>query len=261
MADLPPIITEWFARKGWAPREHQLAVLESWNASASALLIAPTGAGKTLAGFLPTLVDLVGGSFKGLHTLYISPLKALAVDVQRNLNAPILEMNLAIKAETRTGDTPAAKRARQRTNPPHILLTTPEQLCLLISHPRADLLFGSLKRVVLDELHALVTSKRGELLSLALARLARLAPDMQVTALSATVARPDLLRDWIAQPLPHRETRLLTTSGGAPPVLEILATEQRLPWAGHSANYAHHELYETIKRHRTTLLFVNSTLR
>ncbi len=258
MADLPPVINDWFARKGWAPREHQLAVLRAWQADASALLIAPTGAGKTLAGFLPTLVDLAQGKFEGLHTLYISPLKALAVDVQRNLNAPILEMNLPIRAETRTGDTPASKRARQRTNPPHVLLTTPEQLCLLISHPHAELLFGSLKRIVLDELHALVTSKRGELLSLALARIARLAPDMKITALSATVARPDLLRDWIAQPVPGRETQLLVTAGGAPPVLEILQTEQRLPWAGHSANYAHFELYEVIKRHKTTLLFVNT---
>jgi ATP-dependent Lhr-like helicase len=258
LADLPPVINDWFARKGWAPREHQLAVLRAWQADASALLIAPTGAGKTLAGFLPTLVDLAQGKFEGLHTLYISPLKALAVDVQRNLNAPILEMNLPIRAETRTGDTPASKRARQRTNPPHVLLTTPEQLCLLISHPHAELLFGSLKRIVLDELHALVTSKRGELLSLALARIARLAPDMKITALSATVARPDLLRDWIAQPVPGRETQLLVTAGGAPPVLEILQTEQRLPWAGHSANYAHFELYEVIKRHKTTLLFVNT---
>ncbi|WP_342748539.1 ligase-associated DNA damage response DEXH box helicase [Devosia submarina] len=256
--DLPPVISNWFAQKGWAPREHQLAVLRSWQADASALLIAPTGAGKTLAGFLPTLVDLAEGNFEGLHTLYISPLKALAVDVQRNLNAPLLEMNLPIRAETRTGDTPASKRARQRTNPPHVLLTTPEQLCLLISHPHANLLFGSLKRIVLDELHALVTSKRGELLSLALARVARLAPDMKITALSATVALPDLLRDWIAQPLPGRETQLLVTEGGAPPVLEILETEQRLPWAGHSANYAHHELYEVIKQHKTTLLFVNT---
>ncbi|MDB5473725.1 MAG: ligase-associated damage response box helicase [Devosia sp.] len=258
MAELPPIINDWFARKGWAPREHQLAVLESWQAGASALLIAPTGAGKTLAGFLPTLVDLADGKFEGLHTLYISPLKALAVDVQRNLNAPILEMNLPIRAETRTGDTPASKRARQRTNPPHVLLTTPEQLCLLISHPQAELLFGSLKRIVLDELHALVTSKRGELLSLALARIARLAPDLQITALSATVARPDLLRDWIAQPVAPKPAHLLTTSGGAAPVLEILQTGQRLPWAGHSANYAHAELYEVIKQHKTTLLFVNT---
>ncbi|ODT77669.1 MAG: DNA ligase-associated DEXH box helicase [Pelagibacterium sp. SCN 64-44] len=257
-APLPPIIADWFARKNWSPRAHQLDVLESWQEGASALLIAPTGAGKTLAGFLPTLVDLAASPVGGLHTLYISPLKALAVDVQRNLTNPIAEMGLAITAETRTGDTPASRRARQRSKPPHILLTTPEQLCLLISHPHAHLFFGSLRRIVLDELHALVTSKRGELLSLCLARIAALAPDLAITALSATVARPDLLRDWIARPLPRRETRLLHASGGAPPQLEILRTEEHLPWAGHSSVYAHRELYAIIKAHRTTLLFVNT---
>ncbi len=255
---LPPIISDWFASRGWAPRQHQLDVLASHQSGAGQLLIAPTGAGKTLAGFLPSLVDLVDGNFEGLHTLYISPLKALAVDVQRNLSTPIAEMGLPIRVEARTGDTSAAKRARQRTRPPHILMTTPEQLALLISHPQAELMFGSLRRVVLDELHALVTNKRGDLLSLGLARLAKLAPDMAVTALSATVARPDLLRDWIAQPTPNRHTDLLRMTGGAPPELAILETEERLPWAGHSGRYAHRELYDIIQRHKTTLLFVNT---
>lgn len=255
---LPPVIANWFAKRGWSPRQHQLDVLGSYQSGASQLLIAPTGAGKTMAGFLPSLTDLVDGKFEGLHTLYISPLKALAVDVHRNLSNPIIEMGLPIRVEARTGDTSASKRARQRLKPPHILLTTPEQLALLISHPHAELMFGTLRRVVLDELHALVTNKRGDLLSLGLARLARLAPEMRVTALSATIARPDLLRDWIAEPVPNRHTDLLRMTGGAPPELAILETEQRLPWAGHSAGYAHHDLYETIKAHKTTLLFVNT---
>ncbi|KKB08156.1 ligase-associated DNA damage response DEXH box helicase [Devosia chinhatensis] len=255
---LPPVIANWFAERAWSPRQHQLDVLASYQAGASQLLIAPTGAGKTLAGFLPTLTDLVDGQFDGLHTLYISPLKALAVDVQRNLSTPVVEMGLPIRVEARTGDTSAAKRARQRSRPPHVLLTTPEQLALLISHPHADQLFGTLRRVVLDELHALVTSKRGDLLALGLARLASLAPALRVTALSATVARPDLLRDWIAQPHPERRTDLLHMVGGAPPELAILKTEERLPWAGHSAAYARAELYKVIQRHKTTLLFVNT---
>ena len=256
---LPPIIADWFAAKGWSPRTHQLDVLASWEAGASALLIAPTGAGKTLAGFLPTLTDLIDNpGHEGLHTLYISPLKALAVDVARNLTIPIMEMNLKIKVETRTGDTPASRRARQRTDPPQILLTTPEQMALLLSHPEAPRMFGSLKRIVLDELHDLVTSKRGDLLSLAIARLSVLAPAMRITALSATVARPDLLRDWIGQPAPQAPTHLLTASGGAQPTLSILQTDARLPWAGHSANYSRRALYETILDHKTTLLFVNT---
>ena len=256
--DLHPLITDWFSAKGWAPREHQLAVLGSWERDASALLIAPTGAGKTLAGFLPSLDDLIKRPMDGLHTLYISPLKALAVDVARNLTTPITEMGAKIKVETRTGDTPVHRRARQRYDPPNILMTTPEQLALLLSHGDANRMFGSLRRIVLDELHALATNKRGELLSLGIARLAKMAPNLRITALSATVARPDLLRDWIAQPLPGAETELLIGRGGAKPDLEILASEEVVPWSGHSAAYAIPELYQAIRDHRTTLLFVNT---
>ncbi len=255
---IPEPIARWFSARGWAPRDHQLAVLSAHRQGLSSLLIAPTGAGKTLAGFLPSLIDLIETPGDGLHTLYISPLKALAVDVARNLLMPISEMDLPIRVETRTGDTPQHKRQRQRYDPPHILLTTPEQLALMLSHDDASRLFGSLQRIVLDELHALVTAKRGELLSLALARMARLAPEMKITALSATVARPDLLRDWIAAPIAPREAVLLTAPGGALPELEILRSVERVPWAGHSATYAFPELYEVIKSHKTTLLFVNT---
>ncbi|MBU1176185.1 MAG: ligase-associated DNA damage response DEXH box helicase [Alphaproteobacteria bacterium] len=255
---IPDPIASWFAARGWAPRAHQLAVLEAHRRRCSVLLIAPTGAGKTLAGFLPTLTDLVDAPAEGLHTLYISPLKALAVDVARNLLTPIGEMGLPIRVETRTGDTPQHKRLRQRHDPPHVLLTTPEQLALLLSHPDAHRLFGALQRIVLDELHALVTSKRGELLSLAVARIARLAPEVKITALSATVARPDLLRDWIAAPIAPREAALIEAPGGALPELEILRSDTRVPWAGHSAAYAFPEIYEVIRRHGTTLLFVNT---
>lgn len=251
-------ITEWFASKGWAPRAHQLDVLEATEAGASALLIAPTGAGKTLAGFLPTINDLIEHPRAGLHTLYLSPLKALAVDVQRNLMTPVTEMGLPIKVEARTGDTPAHRRQRQRYDPPNILLTTPEQLALLLSHGDADKLFGGLKRIVIDELHAMVTNKRGELLSLGLARLGTLAPGLRITALSATVAHPEKLRDWIATPVPNAEARLLIGQGGAKPDIAILDTEEYVPWAGHSAAYAIPDLYKIIKDHRTTLLFVNT---
>src|SRR5262245_4121469 len=129
---LPPAFQDWFAKRGWSPRAHQLEMVAKARAGRDALLIAPTGGGKTLAGFLPSLMDLAGrppaNSPRGLHTIYISPLKALAVDVERNLNTPILEMGLPIVAESRTGDTGISRRQRQRVKPPDILLTTPEQL-------------------------------------------------------------------------------------------------------------------------------------
>ena len=196
---LPPRFSAWFASRGWSPRPHQLELLATVRAGRSALLVAPTGAGKTLAGFLPSLVELGerAGREKGLHTLYVSPLKALAVDIARNLEAPIAEMGLDIRVETRTGDTPAHKRTRQITRPPDILLTTPEQLALLIAHREAADFFATLSCVVLDELHALVTSKRGDLLSLALARLHRLSPGLTAIGLSATVREPDELRRYL----------------------------------------------------------------
>src|SRR5262249_62213206 len=142
---LPDIFVRWFAGRSWRPRAHQLELLEKARAGRSALLIAPTGGGKTLAGFLPTLTELSERGMRprnlkstgralvrsqGLHTLYISPLKALAVDIARNLEIPVQEMGLPVRLETRTGDTPASKRQRQRRDPPDILLTTPEQLAL-----------------------------------------------------------------------------------------------------------------------------------
>ncbi|MDE1972342.1 MAG: DEAD/DEAH box helicase, partial [Hyphomicrobiales bacterium] len=175
-ATLPEPFAHWFASRDWTPRAHQLELLAKARAGRSVLLIAPTGGGKTLAGFLPSLVELSGPHHRsplagrdglergkliatgrsvlragGLHTLYISPLKALAVDIARNLEAPVAEMALPIRIETRTGDTPASKRQRQRRDPPDILLTTPEQLALLLASADAPYLFGSLKRVILDE--------------------------------------------------------------------------------------------------------------
>jgi ATP-dependent Lhr-like helicase len=197
---------------------------------------------------------------RGLHTLYISPLKALAVDIARNLETPIAEMGLPIKVETRTGDTPVSRRQRQRRYPPDILLTTPEQLALLLSSDDAPFLFSSLTRIVLDELHALVTSKRGDLLSLGLARLWRLAPQLRAIGLSATVAEPEsLARFLVPQPGGMSESADTVIAGGAAaPIVEMLDTRERLPWAGHSARHALTEVYELIKRNRTTLVFVNT---
>ena len=272
---LPEPFTRWFRARGWTPRAHQLELLKKAHAGRSVLLIAPTGGGKTLAGFLPTLVELyeravrprnlksIGRSLarsQGLHTLYISPLKALAVDIARNLEIPVREMGLPVRLETRTGDTPASKRQRQRRDPPDILLTTPEQLALLLATADAPYLFGTLRRVVLDELHSLTTSKRGDLLSLGLARLFKIAPNLTTVGLSATVAEPaDLCRYLVPQPLGgEARADLVVAQAGAQPCVAMLDTKEHLPWAGHSALHALGEVYALVKRHKTTLIFVNT---
>ncbi|HKG76501.1 MAG TPA: DEAD/DEAH box helicase, partial [Beijerinckiaceae bacterium] len=273
---LPDRFLTWFARRGWTPRAHQLDLLARAQAGRSVLLVAPTGAGKTLAGFLPTLVERAERAApspkladSGLHTLYISPLKALAVDIARNLEAPVREMDLPIRVETRTGDTSAHKRAHQIERPPDILLTTPEQLALLLAHREAQELFSGLKRVILDELHALVTSKRGDLLALGLARLHALAPGLTAIGLSATVREPDALRRYLVgqQPasLPRVQTEgladLVVAEGGARPDIRMLELDRPLPLAGHTAALAMPAIYDLIRRHKTTLVFVNTRLQ
>ena len=257
---LPPLVEGWFAHQGWTPHEHQLAMVQAARDHVDALLIAPTGGGKTLAGFLPSLIELADRPRPGLHTLYISPLKALAVDVHRNLETPIAQMRLPLRHETRTGDTPHAKRDRQRRQPPQILMTTPESLALLLSYPEAARMFAPLRRVVVDELHALAGSKRGDLLSLGLARLAVLAPAARRVGLSATVRDADVLRAWLSMAGDSRPdlVRLVRGREGVRAQVDILETRERLPWSGHMALHAIAEIYERIRMAGTTLVFVNT---
>ncbi|MFT3727631.1 MAG: ligase-associated DNA damage response DEXH box helicase [Terricaulis sp.] len=297
---LPQPFAGWFASRGWAPRAHQLELVRRAQAGLSTLLIAPTGAGKTLAGFLPSLIELEQIAGEGgirrphkLHTLYISPLKALTTDVARNLETPVREMNLPLRIETRTGDTAPHKRQRQRAHPPDMLLTTPEQLCLLIASEHARVFFQDLQAVVIDEIHALAPTKRGDLLALALARLQRWASTHRRVGLSATVDKPDELAKWLvgsatAHPHPlagevargasrvtegdvearaqistspsviRAENIIIQAPPGASPEIDVLDSDARIPWAGHTARHAMPEIYEAIKRARLALVFVNT---
>ena len=314
MTTLPPLFADWFASRGWVPRRHQLEMVAAAEAGAHALLVAPTGGGKTLAGFLPTLIELAErgprpphGPGSGVHTLYLSPLKALTVDVERNLMTPIREIGLNVHVESRTGDTRQSKKARQREFPPDILLTTPEQLALFCAWDGARAWFADLKCVVLDEVHAIWSGKRGDLLSLGLGRLQQFAPDMRRVALSATVDDPEMIAGWLQPhfpsplageggrrsrsdegyedaarvcpaaltpdtgshptsvslrepPSPARGEGVVIVRGdpGAPPVIDVLVSEGRVPWAGHTGVHAIPEVYEAIKRAGMTLIFVNT---
>lgn len=302
---LPEPFAGWFASRGWSPRAHQLELIRRGQAGLSTLLIAPTGAGKTLAGFLPSLIELAPLADQGvrrphkLHTLYISPLKALTTDVARNLEIPAQEMKLGVRIETRTGDTPSHKRQRQRAHPPDILLTTPEQLCLLIASEHARIFFEDLQAIIIDEIHALAPTKRGDLLALAMARLARWAPMHRRVGLSATVADEEGLVRWLLgappplegrglggggklgvsgsapartlpasrltpppspspSPSPQGEGVIVKAPPGAQPIVDVLDSDARIPWAGHTARHAMPEVYAAIQRAKLALVFVNT---
>ncbi len=255
---LPPIIGNWFDARGWRPRRHQMEMLAAARQGDHALLVAPTGAGKTLAGFLPTLADLIDHPTECLHTLYVSPLKALAVDVRRNLLTPIEEMGLPIRVETRTGDTPSDRKARQRARPPQILLTTPESLSLLLSYPDAQIMFAHLRTIIVDEVHAFATQKRGDLLNLSMARLQTINPDLRRVALSATVADVDAYRAWLAPDGDIGAVTPVLGEAGADPHVAILIPEGRVPWSGHSGRYAAAQVMAEIQSRGTTLIFCNT---
>jgi ATP-dependent Lhr-like helicase len=236
-------------------------MVDKARAGRSALLIAPTGGGKTLAGFLPSLIELAergprnDPTSAGVHTLYISPLKALAVDVARNLMQPIAQMNLPITVESRTGDTNVAKKQRQKERPPDILLTTPEQLALFCAWEGSRLYFEGLKTVVIDEIHAIHASKRGDLLGLGLARLQQFAPNLRRVGLSATVDDPDMIRAWLGD---GGVVDLVRGEPGAPAQVDVLLSNGKVPWAGHTAQHAMAEVYDVIRGCKTTLVFVNT---
>ncbi|TFL19006.1 ligase-associated DNA damage response DEXH box helicase [Jannaschia formosa] len=253
--DLPAPLAAFFARRHWTLHPHQREMLERKDLP-SLLLIAPTGGGKTLAGFLPTLAEIAETGHQGLHTLYVSPLKALANDIRRNLATPIEEAGLPIRVEDRTGDTSQARRKRQRADPPHILLTTPESLALMISYEDAARTFAGLRRIVVDEIHALADNKRGDQLMLCLSRLQTLAPGLRRVGLSATVDDPAVIAHYLARhpdPCP-----ILHADPGPPPDIDILEIEEDPPWAGAGGRYAIPAVLREVRRHKTTLIFHNT---
>ncbi|MCZ6604702.1 MAG: ligase-associated DNA damage response DEXH box helicase, partial [Alphaproteobacteria bacterium] len=191
-------------------------------------------------------------------TLYISPLKALTVDVHRNLEIPIAEMGLDIEAETRTGDTPQSKRQRQRRRPPRMLMTTPESFALLLSYTDSATFFGGLQCVIIDELHAIEENKRGDLLCLGLARLAMLAPRCRRVGLSATVAEPRRLADWLSLDGQGTGVRRVLGAPGAEPDVSILTVGNKIPWSGHLGMHAVAGICDLIERAKTAIVFVNT---
>ena len=248
---LPEPFAGWFADRGWAPRPHQLALLDAAAQRRSTLLIAPTGAGKTLAGFLPSLVEPCAATARQrrqgprpAHALH------LAAEGAGGRRRPQPRWRRSREMEPADPHRDAhrrharrRKRQRQRVQPPDILLTTPEQLALLLQPPRRAHLFADLDTVILDELHALAPTKRGDLLALDLARLRTLAPDLDASGSRRRWRAPCELRAYLVPPArrqpAHRDGRSRARRGrrqaGRSRILDI---DEPVPWAGHTTRYA-----------------------
>ncbi|MGO9545675.1 MAG: ligase-associated DNA damage response DEXH box helicase [Rhodomicrobium sp.] len=256
-ASVPPYVEAWFAGRGWLPHSYQRAMVEAFRARQSTLLIAPTGAGKTLSGFLPSLIDIHETRAQAIHTVYVSPLKALTNDIERNLMRPIAEMGLAVTVESRTGDTPPAKRARQRRAPPSVFLTTPESLMLMLSQSDAGRLFSGLRAVIVDEVHSFAASKRGDFTALALSRLSALSPQAIRMGLSATVADPAALAAWLG-PTGAPASVLQSGLPTKPDIRILVPADAHMPYGGFMARYAVPTIYQAIRQADTSIVFVNT---
>ncbi len=220
------------------------------------ILHAPTGGGKTIGGFMPSIVDFINNNYKSqeFHTLYISPLKALTTDVQRNLLNPINDLEINIKVETRTSDTSTYNKAKQIKKPPNFLMTTPESFALLMARTDVINLFKNLRFVIIDELHTFFDSKRGHLLSLNVARLRSIKP-FQLIGLSATLKNTSLAKKYLSN---NKNTKLVSTHSKVVPEITILNSGNRIPWSGHSPKYALSEIYSEILKFKSSILFVNT---
>ena len=252
-------IQDWFIKNKWEPHSYQLELFKKIDEINNALILAPTGSGKTLAGFLPSINEMIVNPKQGLNTLYISPLKALANDIERNLSKPIKEMGLNIRLETRTGDTKQSKKNNQKYDPPNFLMTTPESFILMLSWESASIFFQNLRYLIIDEIHTLVNDKRGDLLSLGISRLCYINKKIKKIGLSATVSEPNLILNWLnSGNQPNVKSSIIKQEWLLNPEIKLPKTKKQIPWSGHSGIFALDEILKIITENKTTIVFVNT---
>src|SRR4051794_27680012 len=263
-------VQDWFLRSFAAPTEAQT---QAWPAIArgeNVLLSAPTGSGKTLAAFLWALDRLVAEPGEGTRLVYVSPLKALSYDIERNLRAPLKGIGADLRVGIRTGDTPQRERQQMLKTPPDILITTPESLYLMLTS-RAQEFLGSAKWLIVDEVHAVARTKRGAHLALTMERLEQLVDQpLQRIAMSATQRALEEVGRFVVGP--KRECTVIDTGMRKPLDLAIrvpvddmtepdsgtdiseiadgTSTTRRSIWPA-----IYPELLDLVKSHRSTIIF------
>jgi len=269
-----PAVAEWFDRSFAAPTAAQAEAWPAIERGRHTLIAAPTGSGKTLAAFLAAIDALVrqgldGGLADETQVVYVSPLKALSNDIQRNLEAPLAGIREALRRQglpevdirtwVRTGDTAAGERERMRRSPPHIVITTPESLYILLGSESGRKMLATVRTIIVDEIHAVAPNKRGSHLAVSLERLNALCGgDLLRIGLSATQKPIEAVARFLVGPAGecqiidtgHRRARDLA--------LEVPASPLEAVMAGEVWQQVYDRLTELIEAHRTTLIFVNT---
>lgn len=260
--DTKPLL-QWFDAQGWQAFDFQQACWEAVLRGKSGLLNAPTGFGKTYALYLPMLLRMLeAGETKStgqIRLLWITPLRALTADLEKAMRKAALELGLNIRVETRTGDTDAGTKQRQRQSLPEVLLTTPESLHLLLSRPGWDEQLSGLQMVVVDEWHELLGNKRGVLIELGLAALKDALPQLQVWGISATIGN---MEEAVAVLHGNKQREAILVQSNEQKRIEVKTiipqAIDHFPWAGHLGLQMLDQLLPLLDRAKTTLIFTNT---
>lgn len=253
-------ILKWFKSKGWSPREFQSRAWEAYLKGEDGLVSVSTGFGKTYAGCLAALSELVleDADPKGIHILYISPLRALSSDIIKSLRQPIEDLNLPFTVESRTGDTSQSDRQRQRKKPPSILVTTPESFNLLLISEDFREAIKKCRLVVVDEWHELMGNKRGVQIQLCLSHLKTIAPKLRIWGLSATLGNPQLAGEVLCGE--NRKFNFITEPVSKEIDIQCLLPDEidSFPWSGHLGTAMMQKVVDHLDLNHSILLFTNT---
>ncbi|MEM0980708.1 MAG: ligase-associated DNA damage response DEXH box helicase [Cyanobacteria bacterium P01_H01_bin.58] len=254
---LSPLLA-WFDRQGWQPLTFQQQTWEAYWAGHSGLIQVPTGSGKTYAAVMGPLAEILGTPGIGLQLLYITPLRALARDIEQSIQRPIAEMGWDIRVESRTGDTSSARKTKQMKQMPDVLITTPESLSVMLSYKTSAKRFQSLRCIVLDEWHELMSSKRGTQTELCLSQLRQFQPALRTWAVSATLGN---LQEAAKTAVGRAHQPVVVTSDlqRTTVIQSILPSSvDSFPWAGHLGLRMFEALVAALDIEKATLIFTNT---
>lgn len=248
----------WAAEKGWTPFSFQREAWKSFDLGESGLVNAPTGSGKTYSLMIPILLKI--NKSKGLQAIWITPIKALTQEISQAGNRAAQELGLEIDIKIRTGDSSSQERARLKKNPPHILITTPESLHLLLASKGYQVDLKNLFALVVDEWHELISSKRGVQVELAVSRLFSLAPSLKVWGISATIGNLETAAMILTKPLRVSFPKIIKAD--IEKKIEVISVlpenEEIFPWAGHLGIRMLHQILPIVKQGNSTLIFTNT---